>query len=175
MVVAKQIVNNFKLLVLNIVTLLVIILWLTTVRRKKTQTLYSSGKIGEFEFQTSFLNSVESGLSPSLNCPPGALGLYQRNLYYETFVKVLENYTKSYNLLSNHRTLTWQCHASKRCSGGLADRLKGVSYSLLMAVITQRRLQISWDDLAGQYLHPHMINWIAQSSGNGQFLEFFTC
>ena len=163
---------NFKLLLLIVVFLLVLVimLWFQTSTVKTSKPLtYSGGKtpnIGWFVKEETFIDHVESGLSSSLNCPPGALGLYQQNLY-EPFVRALENYTKSYNLPSNHRTLTWQCRANTQCSGGLADRLRGVSYSLLMAIITQRRLQISWDDLAGQYLYPHMIDWMTQKgSGN---------
>lgn len=107
-----------------------------------------------------FQHQLES--SWPLNCHPSAEGLLP--LKYERFAKALEDYSKfhrksspklSTNKADPARVLVWQCSTLDYC-GGLADRMKGIAYSLLLAIFSRRRLIINWDD---KYVEPNLINW----------------
>ena len=95
-----------------------------------------------------------------LNCHPGRQGFGK----YERFAKALQDYADfhqktSPKLKSNQtdqsRVLVWQCSALDYC-GGLVDRMKGITYSLLLAIFSRRRLIINWDD---RFIQPNLINW----------------
>lgn len=81
---------------------------------------------------------------------------------YSRFLKSLQTYTNLHRRVvenSASRTLTWQCPVQEHC-GGLGDRIRGVSYALLLAMFSRRKLVIFWEGPSeGTYLHPHMIDW----------------
>ena len=60
---------------------------------------------------------------------------------------------------SHARTLVWQCRVHTVC-GGLADRLKGMTLAILLAMFSQRRLVLDFEDCAERaYTTTNVINW----------------
>lgn len=107
---------------------------------------------------TFFQEQILNGL-PYLWGHPGPGGLFSPK--YARFLQTLLDYTTYHNRLrdSTSRTLTWQCRAEEYC-GGLGDRIRGVAYTLLLAMFSRRRLVIFWEDQPeAAYLGPHMIDW----------------
>ena len=98
----------------------------------------------------------------SLTCYSQSEGIFFKK--YANFLSSLSRYTDSHRSMSNDphnsRTLVWMCPAGVRC-GGIADRLKGMSFALLLAVISQRRLLLDWQSPERVYFKPNIINWIA--------------
>ena len=100
-----------------------------------------------------------------LNCHPGEEGLFPAK--YERFARALQDYadfhqktspafrTNNITKTDQARVLVWQCSVLDYC-GGLADRMKGVAYALLLSMFSRRRLIINWDDT---YVEPNLINW----------------
>ena len=80
---------------------------------------------------------------------------------YSRFLKSLQTYANFHRVIKNSgsRTLTWQCSMQEYC-GGLGDRIRGVSYALLLAMFSRRKLVIFWEGPSeGTYLHPYMVDW----------------
>ena len=107
-----------------------------------------------------FQHKLES--SWPLNCHPGEEGLFPEK--YERFARALEDYADFHrntspilaiNKTDQARVLVWQCSVLDFC-GGLADRMKGVTYALLLSMFSRRRLIINWDDT---YLEPNLVDW----------------
>ena len=111
-----------------------------------------------------FQHKLES--SWPLDCRHGnhEEGLFLKK--YERFFKALQDYvdfhrsTSPTNFVSSAegekaRVLVWQCSVLDFC-GGLADRMKGVTYALLLSMFSRRRLIINWDDT---YVEPNLIDW----------------
>lgn len=101
-------------------------------------------------------------ISWPLNCHPGEEGLFP--VKYERFARALEDYADYHrntspvfgiNKTDQARILVWQCSVLDYC-GGLADRMKGVTYALLLSMFSRRRLIVNWDDT---YLEPNLIDW----------------
>lgn len=109
-------------------------------------------------FQEDLLNGIP------LKCPIGGACSEDELLSkkYERFLKTLEVYASYHNTLGKYRTkrtLVWWCSMQEFC-GGLGDRIQGITYALLLAMLSRRRLLIVWEtDLEDGFLHPHMINW----------------
>ena len=97
----------------------------------------------------------------SLTCYSQSEGIFFKK--YAKFLSTLLKYTESHHIMSNDphnsRTLVWMCPVGVRC-GGIADRLKGMSFALLLAVISQRRLLLDWQSPERVYFKPNMINWV---------------
>ena len=98
-----------------------------------------------------------------LSCHPGEEGILQRK--YERLLQGLVDYTTFHREAGKDpqgvRSLIWVCDAHQSC-GGLADRLKGITFSLLVAMFTRRRLLLCWSSsVFGEhsYLKPNMIDW----------------
>ena len=114
------------------------------------------------------LNSLSSDFQKNilagtfLTCYSQSEGIFFKK--YANFLSALSRYTESHHSMSNDphnsRTLVWMCPAGVRC-GGIADRLKGMSFALLLAVISQRRLLLDWQSPERVYFKPNMINWIS--------------
>ncbi len=105
------------------------------------------------KFQASLLR----GLSLQCNHGDGRGGVLDKK--YERFLKILEDYILYHQFLTKSatsRTLVWYCASSEHC-GGLGDRMKGVVYSLLLAIFSRRRLVVYWEGEG--YLKPHMLDW----------------
>ena len=97
-------------------------------------------------------------LATPLSCYPDKEGFFPKK--YEKFLIVLDEYAKRYRTMtSDTRTLVWQCPGNQLC-GGFADRLKGITFSLLLAIFSNRRLILDWESSAESvHLHPNMIKW----------------
>ena len=96
-----------------------------------------------------------------LTCYPGKEGNFPKK--YEKLLKVLSKYADLHRSMSKKpreaRTLVWQCHKSQTC-GGIADRMKGISLAVLLAVASNRRLVLDWEMVYERvYLKPNVINW----------------
>ena len=93
-----------------------------------------------------------------LDCHPGPEGVFKE--MHSRFLRTLAEYAADHGQMSNtlsSRTLIWQCGWS--CAG-LGDRIRGITYSLLLAIFSRRRLIIFLDGVhEGKYLHPNMIDW----------------
>lgn len=103
-------------------------------------------------FQNRLLNSLPL---------PCAVGTTMLDKKYSRFLKTLQTYANLHRVVENSasRTLTWQCPVQEYC-GGLGDRIRGVSYALLLAMFSRRKLVVFWEGPSeGTYLHPHMIDW----------------
>ncbi len=102
-------------------------------------------------------------LSHPLACSPGREGLLQAK--YGGLLQALERYAAFHKRAKGEedgRKLVWLCDVYHYC-GGMADRLKGIAYALLLAMFSNRVLQISWgDSVSGEsaYLQPNVIDWI---------------
>ena len=97
-----------------------------------------------------------------LDCHPGEEGLFPEK--YERFAGALQDYADFHrktspifgmNKTDQARILVWQCSVLDYC-GGLADRMKGVTYALLLSLFSRRRLIVNWDDT---FLEPNLIDW----------------
>lgn len=97
-----------------------------------------------------------------LTCHPEKKIIYPQK--YQRFLNLLSQYAHSHETMSknpdNPRTLVWYCPADQEC-GGLADRFRGMSFALLLAVFSQRRLLLDWKSaLESVYFEPNIINWM---------------
>ena len=96
-----------------------------------------------------------------LSCYSGNQGLFLKK--YEKLLIALDRYSETHRTMSenanNTRTLIWRCHANDYC-GGLADRVRGMTFSLLLAMFSERRLVLDCGS-AIEWLHfePNVINW----------------
>ena len=83
---------------------------------------------------------------------------------YAKFLEVLSVYTTFHRQERRKeaaRRLVWICDARRAC-GGLADRVKGVAYSLILSILSRRVLLLDWRD--GEFgeqafLEPNVIDW----------------
>ena len=110
--------------------------------------------------------------SLSLHCYPanGSMILPKQ----EKFAKALSRYAEFHqnsSLDKNARTLTWMCTPHHWC-GGLGDRVKGITYTLLLALLSQRRLLITWEYFGYTFLRPNSI--LLSSHLSGQPLTLFS-
>lgn len=157
-------------------------------RRKVDWQLYGDGELEDIfpwndlsdihDQQHAFLDTVSRSFQRDLlsgiplRCPVGG-GSLEDNLLpkkYERFLKTLESYASYHNAMgkssSSRRTLVWWCSSFELC-GGLGDRIRGITYSLLLAMLSRRRLLIVWGaNSGGAFLHPHMINWKDKTINN---------
>ena len=96
-----------------------------------------------------------------LSCYPGKEGIFPNK--YGKLLHVFFAYAQLHHAMSTNsshaRTLVWQCRANVVC-GGLADRLRGMTLAILLAMFSQRRLVLDFEDCAERaYMSPNMINW----------------
>ena len=95
-------------------------------------------------------------------CHPDKRIIYPKK--YEKFLNLLSQYAHSHEAMSKNpdssRTLVWYCPANQHC-GGLADRFRGMSFALLLAVFSRRRLLLDWKSaLESVHFEPNIINWM---------------
>ena len=96
-----------------------------------------------------------------LSCHPGKEGIFPKK--YGQLLHVFLAYSQLHHSMSTDsshaRTLVWQCRAHTVC-GGLADRLKGMTLAILLAMFSQRRLVLDFEDCVERaYMKPNLINW----------------
>lgn len=137
--------------------------WKLFGRRSEANQQQASSRDQDSSFAVSdrlepFEQLLLSGLP--LKCHPGPEGLIPEK--YARFVQALSDYTVLHDFLgksSSSRTLVWMCDASQYC-GGLGDRVRGITYALLLAMFSRRRLVIYWEEAPeGEYVLPHLIYW----------------
>ena len=95
-------------------------------------------------------------------CHPDKRIIYPKK--YEKFLNLLSQYAHSHEAMSKNpdssRTLVWYCQADIGC-GGLSDKLRGMSFALLLAVFSRRRLLLDWKSaLESVHFEPNIINWM---------------
>ena len=97
-------------------------------------------------------------LSSPLSCYSGKEGLFLKK--YKKLLTALYKYAKIHRSMSSKsRTLVWHCR--KGTSGGIADRTKGITFALLLAIFSERRLILDWESaVEDSHFEPNMINWI---------------
>jgi len=98
-----------------------------------------------------------------IRCFPGSEGLFPKK--YDKLLLSLAEYAMLHCKTSNVRKLIWKCEPGDLC-GGLVDRLRGIAFTLLLAVLSRRKLLLYWGMPNGEqiYLEPNAINWIPQKS-----------
>ena len=125
--------------------------------RRLTGTLAAAGDEGVEGLVKSL-----SALQVSCHSYPENAGLLQKK--YGKFLESLAAYTAFHRKNRGKpgvRKLIWICDAFRAC-GGLADRMKGVTYSLLLAMLSRRVLILDWRRaLFGEhsFLQPNAIDW----------------
>ena len=104
----------------------------------------------------SFQESLVTALP--LDCHPGPEGVFKK--MHAKFLQTLIGYATNHShmkTMPSSRTLIWRCGWS---CGGIGDRIKGITYSLLLSIFSHRRLIIFLDGVnEGKYLYPNMIDW----------------
>lgn len=138
------------------------------------------------KFHRKYLNTISKNLQvkmltgSQLSCHSGQEGLFKK--MNEKFLHVLSHYTLLHREMSktphHARTLVWQCPVNKLC-GGLADRIRGMAFALLLAIFSRRRLILDWESaVESVYFKPNLIDWkdkyiqnILHSSESEQFME----
>jgi len=85
---------------------------------------------------------------------------------YEKLFQSLAEYATFHSEVSDAPQLIWKCGPEEVICGGLADRLRGIAYTLLLAVFSRRRLLLYWGMPNGEhiYLKPNLINWVTDES-----------
>ena len=91
---------------------------------------------------------------------------YQRELgqRYTKFLEVLAVYTDFHTherQRESARRLVWVCDVRSHC-GGLADRIKGITHALVLAMLSRRVLLLDWHgrEFGEQtYLESNLIDW----------------
>ena len=98
-----------------------------------------------------------------IRCFPGSEGLFPKK--YDKLLLSLAEYANFHSKTSTVRKLIWKCGLGDNC-GGLLDRLRGITYALLLAVFSRRRLLLYWGMyfLEQSYLKPNLINWVPKKS-----------
>ena len=98
--------------------------------------------------------------STPLSCHTSDEGLISNK--YKRFLRTLIDYSSFHRstgeMMGKARTLVWQCTLLEYC-GGLVDRMKGITYALLLAMFSRRRLILYWGGPEHTYLRPNMIDW----------------
>ena len=94
-----------------------------------------------------------------LTCYPDKEGHFP--MKYKIFLNTLAKYAGNHATMSDKvRTLVWHCPVN-RYVGGLTDRLKGITFSLLLAISSNRRFILDWESAAeSKYFKPNLINWV---------------
>ena len=120
----------------------------------------------EIAIAQTFLNGgVEDGMqgylsktfaAHQLNCYAGSDGIMPIRL--EKLLKALKDYSWQHTQDKDSRVLVWMCTTVDWC-GGLADRLKGITYSLLLSLFTRRKLLLTWNTAEQKLLGHNALNW----------------
>ena len=93
---------------------------------------------------------------------------------YEKLLQSLAEYAAFHSEVSDARQLIWKCDYAEGFCGGLADRLRGIAYTLLLAVFSRRRLLLYWGMPNGEhiFLKPNLINWVTDESSTENAIYF---
>ncbi len=115
-----------------------------------------------------YLKSIDSDFRESISrsvpiyCNSGEYGLFPKK--YRMFMDLLVKYSHFHKHQPTTRVLVWKCLKGEFC-GGLGDRLRGITFTLALAMFTGRKLFINWErDTTLQYLEPNLIDWHISTS-----------
>ena len=117
-----------------------------------------------YSHEANHLHSLKEKLQIlPITCFPGSEGLFPKK--FTKFLLALAEYAPFHSNTSNVRKLIWKCGPGGMC-GGLVDRLRGIAFTLLLAVLSRRKLLLYWGMPNGEqiYLKPNTINWIPEKS-----------
>ena len=95
-----------------------------------------------------------------LKCYPGSDGITTQR--HVRLLKALKDYSRQHKRSDEGRALVWMCTTVDWC-GGLADRMKGITYSLLLALFSRRRLLLTWNTAEQKFLSYNAVNWSTKS------------
>jgi len=104
-----------------------------------------------------------------IKCFTGSEGMFPTK--YEKLFQSLAEYATFHSEASDAHQLIWKCDSD--CAG-LADRLRGIAYTLLLAVFSRRRLLLSWKMPYGEhiFLKPNLINWATDNNNTESATTF---
>ena len=93
---------------------------------------------------------------------------------YQKLLQSLAEYAAFHSEVTDARQLIWKCDYAHGYCGGLADRLRGIAYTLLLAVFSRRRLLLYWGMPNGEhiFLKPNLINWVTDESSTENAIYF---
>ena len=93
---------------------------------------------------------------------------------YDKLFQSLAEYATFHSEVSDAPQLIWKCGPEEVVCGGLADRLRGIAYTLLLAVFSRRRLLLYWGMPNGEhiFLKPNLINWVTDESSTENAIYF---
>ena len=129
--------------------------------KREEQIVHLAGSLADSE-KTRELVQALGALQVSCYNHPENEGLLKKK--YGRFLEVLAQYSsfhKSERRSESVKKLIWVCDIYEAC-GGLADRMKGISYALILAVLSQRVLLLNWRDSEfgeHSFLEPNAIDW----------------
>ena len=126
--------------------------------------LHNIQKFSRLIHKASGLHSLKEKLQIlPITCFPGIEGLFPPK--YTKFLLALTEYATFHSKANNVRKLIWKCGPGDLC-GGLVDRLRGIAFTLLLAVLSRRKLLLYWGMPNGEqiYLRPNAINWVPERS-----------
>ena len=134
---------------------------------QEIKKLNLSGKLQNFSqliHRASGIHSLKEKVQIlPITCFPGIEGLFPPK--YTKFLLALAEYATFHSKANNVRKLIWKCGPGDVC-GGLVDRLRGIAFTLLLAVLSRRKLLLYWGMPNGEqiYLRPNAINWVPKRS-----------
>ena len=109
-------------------------------------------------------NLKERLLVLPIKCFTGSDGLFPSK--YKKLLVSLAEYATFHSEAADAPQLIWVCDNAHGWCGGLGDRLRGIAFTLLLAVFSRRRLLLHWGMPNGEhiYLKPNLINWVTDKS-----------
>ena len=112
------------------------------------------GDGGKDEFMNEYVAKIFG--AAQLKCYSDREGITTKR--HDTLLKALQDYSLQHGRENGSRVLVWMCTTMDWC-GGLADRVKGITYSLLLALFTRRQLLLTWNTAEQQLLGQNALNW----------------
>ena len=88
---------------------------------------------------------------------------------YDKLLLALAEYAAFHGRTCDAPRLIYECDSEHKSCGGLGDRLRGIAYTLLLAMFNRRKLLLHWGTPNGEqiYLKPNLINWVPEKSDTG--------
>ena len=107
-----------------------------------------------------------------IKCFTGSEGMFPTK--YEKLFQSLAEYATFHSEVSDAHQLIWKCDIAHGYCQGLADRLRGIAYTLLLAVFSRRRLLLSWKMPYGEHIFfkPNLINWATDDTNTESTATF---
>lgn len=128
--------------------------------KREEQIIHLAGSLADSK-ETRELVQALGALQVSCYNHPESEGLLKK---YGRFLEVLALYSSFHRRerrSESVKKLIWVCDVYEAC-GGLADRMKGISYALILAILSQRVLLLNWRDSEfgeHSFLEANAIDW----------------